>query len=78
MEGKGGRGWCVREAAEGGVSLKSHGRMRAQREFELKDGAKRRRLRRSPKAILDFKFSLRWRSSVRFKDDPRLRRLLCI
>jgi hypothetical protein len=43
--------------------------MRAQREFELKDGAKRRRLRRLPKAILDFKFSLRLRLSMRFKGE---------
>ena len=42
-----------------GFFLRSHGQRVAQREFELKDGAKRRRLRRLPKAILDFKFSLR-------------------
>jgi len=33
--------------------------MKAQREFELKDGPKGRRLRRCAKRILDFKFSLR-------------------
>src|SRR4029077_2878289 len=66
------------DSSGSGVSLKSHGRIGAQREFELKDGAKRRRLRRSPVsaltrvfdalwAILDFEFSLRLRSSVRFK-----------
>jgi tripartite-type tricarboxylate transporter receptor subunit TctC len=52
--------------------------MRAQREFELKDGPISaltrvfealwgRRRRRSPKALLDFKFSLRLPLSVRFK-----------
>ena len=52
--------------------------MGAQREFELKDGANGRRLRRLPIsaftrvfdaqwAILDFKFSLRLPASVRFK-----------
>jgi hypothetical protein len=55
------------DVSASGVSLKSHGRIGAQREFELKDGAKRRRLRRLPKAILDFKFSLRLRLAVRFK-----------
>jgi hypothetical protein len=58
------------EAPGGGTSLKLHGHIEAQREIELKDGAIsavtrvfdalwRRRLRRSPKAILDFSFSLR-------------------
>jgi hypothetical protein len=40
----------------------------AQREFEVKDGAKRRRLRRLPKAILEFKFSLRSLLTARFKE----------
>src|SRR4029077_18877794 len=57
----------VRNTVGHGVPLKSHGRVKAQREFELKDGPKGRRLRRSLKAILDFKFSLRSRSTVRFK-----------
>jgi hypothetical protein len=43
------------------------GHIGAQKEFELKDGPKGRRLRRSPKAILDFKFFLRLRLTVRFK-----------
>src|SRR5580700_9713195 len=51
-------------------SLKSHGSMRAQREFELKDGAKRRRLRRWPKAILDFKFSLRCGRPCDLRENP--------
>src|ERR1700685_3630581 len=62
-----------------GLFLKSHGRRQAQREFEVKDGAKRRRLRRSPIsaftrvfdalwAILEFKFSLRSNVTVRFKE----------
>jgi len=42
--------------------------MKAQREFELKDGPKGRRLRRLPKAILNFKFFLRSRPTVRFKE----------
>src|SRR5580658_10338963 len=50
-----------------GVFLKSHGYIGAQKEFELKDGPKGRRLRRSPKAILDFKFFLRLRLTVQFK-----------
>jgi hypothetical protein len=41
----------------------------AQREFEVKDGPKGRRLRRLPKAILDFKFSLRSQLIVRFKEE---------
>src|SRR5580700_118020 len=52
----------------GGLFLKSHGQRQAQREFEVKDGTKRRRLRRSPKAILEFKFSLRSNAAVRFKE----------
>jgi hypothetical protein len=58
--------------------LKSRGHIGAQRELELEDGPKGRRLRRLPisafarvfdalRAILDFKFSLRLPSSVRFK-----------
>jgi len=43
-----------------------------------KDGAKRRRLRRWPKAILDFKFSLRLPSSMRFKGDSARRPVDCI
>jgi hypothetical protein len=65
--------------ARGGIFLKSRGKPKAQREFEVKDGAKRRRLRRSPIsaftrvfdalwAILEFKFSLRSNLTVRFKE----------
>src|SRR5579864_8007020 len=56
-------------------SLKSHGCIGAQRECELKDGPKGRRLRRSPKAILDFTLSLRLRLTVRFKGFSALRHL---